>query len=171
MKTKIVIPVLLFVLAVSQLRSQTITFGFVKNCMTFNRSATTDDLSKKQFFVIERSAKNTANPMMEGAFLYSNEKERDANKGEIDVLSLINDKKQIVEITFTTGSKNDYSKNYNDLVKQMTSFFNNEKAFKSARYKGEVLKFTKDKVYYYVFTDNKIPKIVIANYKIDEEYF
>ena len=140
--------------------------------MTFDRrAAVTDDLAKKQYTVADRSAKNTSNPMMEGAFLYSNQKDRSAANGEITVLSLLNDKKQITEIDFVSGSKNDYSANFTDMQNSMIKFFNNEKAFKSTRYKTDVLKFTKDKVFYYVFTDNKISKIVISNYKIDEEYF
>ncbi len=108
---------------------------------------------------------------MEGATYYSNEKQRDATKGEIAVLSLINDDKKITEISFVNSSKNDYSKNYNDVYDQMIKFFNNEKAFKSEKYKTNVLKFSKDKIIYYVYKNNNMPTIVISNYKIDEEYF
>jgi hypothetical protein len=147
------------------------TFGFVKNCMTYKRTTVTDELTKKQFFVAERTVQTANNKLLEGATYYSNDKERDATKGEIRVLSLINGDKQITEIDFVSGSKNDYSKNYNDVYDQMVKFFNNEKTFKSAKYKTDVLKFSKDKIVYYVYKNNNTPTIVISNYKIDEEYF
>jgi len=53
----------------------------------------------------------------------------------------------------------------------MIKFFNNEKPFKSEKFKTDVLVFAKDKIYYYVYTFNKIPVIVIANYKIEDTYF
>lgn len=172
MKKKILFLALITIFLNQQSFGQLMTFGFVKNCMAYKRTTVTDELGKKQFFVVERTKEGTANPLMEGATYYSNEKLRDATKGEIGVLSLINGTKQITEISFTNGSKNDYSKNYTDVFNQMIKFFNNEKAFKSERYnKVEVLKFSKDNIYYYVFKNKETPTIVISNYKIDEAYF
>ncbi|MBA3706650.1 MAG: hypothetical protein H0W84_12345 [Bacteroidetes bacterium] len=172
MKNKILLFALISLMLNQKSFGQLMTFGFVKNCMTYKRSTVTDELTKKQFFVVDRTKDGTNNPLMEGATYYSNAKQVDASKGEIGVLSLINGTKQVTEISFVSGSKNDYSKNYTDVFNQMIKFFNNEQAFKSERYnKTEVLKFSKDKLFYYVFKNKETPTIVISNYKIDAEYF
>ncbi len=171
MKNKILLLSVIKLFAVTITNAQQMTFGFVKNCMSYGRTTVTDELTKKQFFVAERQKKDAANKMFEGATYYSNEKERDIIKGEIAVLSQINDSKKVTEISFINGSKNDFSKNYNEVFDQMIKFFNNEKPFKSEKFKTDVLVFAKDKTYYYVYTFNKIPVIVIANYKIEKEYF
>lgn len=171
MKKKILIFALLTVLANNSSFGQVMTFGFVKNCMTYGRSTVTDELKKKQFFIVERQMQAPANKLFDGAAYYSNEKEEDKTTGEIKVLSQINGSKQITEISFINGSKNDFSKNYTEVYNQMVSFFDNEKTFKSEKYKTDVLKFSRDKNYYYVYKYNGIPVIVISNYKIDEDYF
>lgn len=169
MKTKLVLFALLLIITTNSF-GQAMTFGFVKNCMTYARTTVTDELTKKQYFVKERIKKDATNKLLEGAFYYSNEK--DATKGEIAVLSQINDTKKIVEISFINGAKNDFSKNYTEVYDQMIKFFNNEKPFKSAKLDNtEVMMFSKDKVYYYAYTYNKIPVIVIANYKLNDSYF
>ena len=170
MKNRIILLSLLCVFAGTHSFAQLMTFGFIKNCMTYQRSTVTDELKKKQIFLIDRKAP-PGNSMMQGASYYSNEKSGDSTKGEVRVLSLINGSKQITEISFIDGSANDYSKNYDDVYNQIVKFFDNEKAFKSKRYHTDVLKFSKDKVYYYVYKNGSRPVIVIANYKVDEDYF
>ncbi len=171
MKNKILLFLLVTILVNNKSFGQLMTFGFVKNCMTYGRTTVTDELKKKQFFIVERQLQTPANALFDGAAYYSNEKDTDKTKGEIKVFSQINGPKQITEISFINGSKNDFSKNYNEVYNQMVSFFDNEKAFKSIKYKTDVLKFSKDKNYYYVYKNNGTPIIVISNYKIDEDYF
>lgn len=171
MKKKILLFALIAILANNRSFGQLMTFGFVKNCMSYGRSTVTDELKKKQFFIVERQMQAPANKLFDGAAYYSNEKEEDKTKGEIKVLSQINGSKQITEISFINGSKNDFSKNYTEVYNQMVSFFDNEKAFKSSKYKTDVLKYSRDKNYYYVYKFNGIPTIVISNYKIDDDYF
>ena len=139
--------------------------------MSYARTTTTDELTKKQFVVIQRQKQNASNPLLEGGFYYSNEKIPTAGQGEIAVVSQINDKKSITEISFISGSKADYTNSYNDIFNQMIKFYGNEKIFKSAKFKTDVTVFAKDKVYYYAYTTNKVPVIVIANFKIEEDYF
>jgi len=170
MKNKILFLCIALVFAGNKSFAQLMTFGFIKNCMSYERTTVTDELKKKQFFIVDRSADIVNNKLLLGATYYSNNKDRDAAKGEISVLSHINVSKKVTEITFVSG-KNDYSKNFTDVHNQMISFFNNETTFKSPKYKIDVLQYIKDKTYYYVFTNNNIPTIVIANYKIDEDYF
>jgi hypothetical protein len=170
MKNKILLLVLITVFVNNKSFGQLMTFGFVKNCMSFGRSTVTDELKKKQFFIVERQMQTPANKLFDGAARYSNEKD-DATKGEISVVSQINGSKQITEISFINGEKNDLSKNYTEVYNQMISFFDNEKSFKSSKYKTDVLKFTRDRNYYYAYKYNGIPIIVISNYKIDEDYF
>jgi len=167
---KIFLFAILCVFAITRSSAQLMTFGFIKNCMTYQRSTVTDELKKKQIFLLDRKAP-AGNMLMQDAAYYSNEKSGDSTKGEIRVLSLIKGSKQVTEISFIEGSSNDYSKNYDDVYNQIVKFFDNEKAFKSKRYHTDVLKFSKDKIYYYVYKNGSRPVIVIANYKIDEDYF
>jgi hypothetical protein len=171
MKNKILILAVISILANNKSFGQLMTFGFIKNCMTYERTTVTDELKKKQFVLIERQMQAPANKLFEGAARYSNEKDGDALKGEIKVISKINGSKKITEISFVNGSKNDFSKNYTEVYNQIVSFFDNEKAFKSEKYKTDVLKFSRDRNYYYVYKINGVPTIVISNYKIDEDYF
>ena len=99
MKTKTILFVLISLVITIKSYSQAMTFGFVKNCMTYGRTTVTDELTKKQFFVKERMKKDASNKLLEGSFYYSNEK-TDVTKGEIAVLSQINDNKKITEIYF-----------------------------------------------------------------------
>lgn len=149
--------------------AQLMSLGFVKNCMTYNRTAYTNELFRKHYFTVENAIATAQNNLLIGAMSYSNEKVP-AN-GEIKVLSLIKDKQQITEIYFVNGPKNDYSKNFTEVYNQMVSFFDNQLVFKSAKYNVDVTKFTKDKVYYYVYKLKEIPVIVVANMKLDETYF
>ncbi|MGQ0827519.1 MAG: hypothetical protein ACT4ON_03885 [Bacteroidota bacterium] len=169
MKCKILFLTIIAIFIGNKSFGQLMTFGFIKNCMSYERTTVTDELKKKQFFVADRSKDIVNNKLLEGATYYSNNKE-DLTKGEIGVLSQISGSKKIVEISFANG-KTDYSKNYTEVHNQMISFFNTETTFKSPKYKTDVLKYSKDKSYYYVFKANNIPTIVIANYKIDEDYF
>lgn len=157
------------ILSYSSVSAQLMSLGFVKNCMTYNRTAYTNELFRKHYFTVENSIATAQNSLLIGAMSYSNEKSP-AN-GEIRVLSLITDDKQITEISFVNGQKNDYSKNFTEVYNQMVSFFNNQTSFKSQKYNVDVVKFTKDKVFYYVYKIKEIPVIVVANYKLDEVYF
>lgn len=145
------------------------SLGFVKNCMTYDRTAMTNELFKKHYDVVDRSIATAQNPLMIGAASYSNEK--NSANGEIKVLSLINNSKKITEIYFVNGSKNNFDKNFTEVYNQMVSFFKDETSFKSKKYNVYVTKFTKDKVFYYVYKIKEMPVIVVSNYKIDEEYF
>ena len=149
--------------------AQLMSLGFVKNCMTYDRTALTNELFKKHFDVVERSISTAQNPMMAGAMSYSNEKI--PASGEIKILSLINDTKKITEIYFANGPKNDFSKNFVEVYNQMVSFFDNQISFKSKKFNVDVTKFTKGNVSYYVYKIKEMPVIVIANYKIEEQYF
>jgi hypothetical protein len=165
---KIIFITLISVLSLNA-SAQLMSLGFVKNCMTYDRTALTNELFKKHYEVAERAVATAQNPMLAGATSYSNEK-TPAN-GEIKVLSLINDTKKITEIYFVNGPKNNYDKNFTEVYNQMVSFFNNESSFKSKKYNVDVTKFTKDKIFYYVYKIKEMPVIVVANYKIEELYF
>jgi hypothetical protein len=167
-KTQLIISTLLM-LTVSAAQAQLMTFGFVKNCMAYGRTTVTDELTKKQYFVAERQKQNASNALLEGAMYYSNS--HDASKGEIAVLSQITDKKNITEITFVKGVSGDYSANYTDVFNQMLKFFKNEKHFKSTRYKTDVTWFEADKIYYYSYSSANNFVIVVANYKLEDNYF
>ena len=149
--------------------AQLMSLGFVKNCMTYDRTACTNELFRKHYFTVENSIASAQNNLLVGAMSYSNEKVP-AN-GEIKVLSLIKEKQKITEIYFVNGPKNDYSKNFTEVYNQMVSFFDNQISFKSTKYNVDVTKFTKDKFFYYVYKLKEIPVIVVSNYKLDEVYF
>ena len=149
--------------------AQLMSLGFVKNCMTYNRTAYTNELFRKHYFTVENAIATAQNNLLIGAMSYSNEK--NTADGEIKVLSLISDKQKITEIYFVNGPKNDYSKNFTEVYNQMVSFFDNQLVFKSTKYNTDVTKFTKDKVYYYVYKLKEIPVIVVADFKLDEVYF
>ncbi len=146
-------------------------FGFVKNCMTYARTTVTDELNKKHFELIDRNYQKAGNPLLIGASYYSNVKERTDGIGEIAVLSQITGSKQITEISFNSGTKNNYSDNFNDVYKQMVNFFKDERSFKSPKYNVDVNTFVKDKIYYYIYKFKDTPIIVVSNYKLEEDYF
>jgi hypothetical protein len=145
-------------------------FGFIKNCMSYSRTTTTDELTKKHFSLIDRNFQKAENALMQGSTYYSNQTDRTKDIGEIMVLSKIDGSKQIAEVSFISGSKNSYSDNFDDVYKQMVNFFKDERTFKSPKY-NDVNYFNKDKVYYYVFKVKGTPTIVVSNYKLDEDYF
>lgn len=165
---KIIIIVISFALSINA-TAQLMSLGFVKNCMTYDRTAYTNELFKKHYFMVENSIATAQNNLLIGAMSYSNEKV--PSNGEIKVLSLINEKQKITEIYFVNRPKNDYSKNFTEVYNQMVSFFDNQIVFKSAKYNVDVTKFTKDKVFYYVYKLKEIPVIVVSNMKLDETYF
>ncbi len=171
MKTKTLFFALISLLIVNRSFAQTIPFTFIKSCISFERQAFTDDMTKKKFYVVEGATKKETNKLMEGSTFYCNEKERELGNAEIDVLSQINGAKNITEITFQKGNKHDYTKNFGEIFNQMSSVLNKTAVIQSKKYKTEVSTFTKDKVYYYTYKVNDVPVIVISNYKIDEEYF
>lgn len=171
MKTKILLIALISVLVITKSISQTLPYTFIKNCITFERAAFTEDMTKKKFYVAEEPVKKTNNKLMEGATFYCNEKERELGYAEIHVLSVINGTNKIVEISFLKGGKHDYAKNFGEIYNQMSSMLNKTAPFQSKKYKTEVTTFTKNQVYYYTYKVNDTPVIVISNYKIDLEYF
>jgi hypothetical protein len=166
---KIVFIILITVLSYTQSSAQLMSLGFVKNCMSYNRTALSNEMFRKHFFMVENSIATAQNNLLVGAMSYANEK-NPAN-GQIKVLSLIKEKQQICEIYFVNGPKNDYSTNYAEVYNQMVSFFNNQISFKSTKYNVDVVKFTKADIYYYVYKLKEIPVIVVANYKLDDIYF
>ena len=162
--------IILFAIALcSTASAQLMSLGFIKNCMTYNRTAYENELFRKHYFKTENAVETPQNMLLKGACAYSNEQNK-AN-GEIKILSLITDKQQITEIYFVNGAKNDWSKNFTEVYNQMVSFFDNQTSFKSAKYNVDVTKFTKDKVFYYVYKLKEIQVIVVANTKLDETYF
>ncbi len=166
---KKIIVILLAIFSFSTASAQLMSLGFVKNCMTYDRTACTNELFRKHYFMVENAIATAQNNLLVGAMSYSNEK-ISAN-GEIKILSLIKEKQKITEIYFVNGSTNNYSKNYTEVYNQMVSFFDNQIVFKSAKYNVDVTKFTKDKVFYYVYKLKEISVIVVANYKLDDLYF
>ncbi len=171
MKTKISFIALLTIFTANKIVSQTIPFTFIKSCTTFERAAFTEDMTKKKYYVLEEAVKNASNKLMEGATFYCNEKERELGNAEIDILSIINGTKKVVEITFKKGNKHDYTKNYGEIYNQMLSVLNKTASIQSKKYKTEVTTFTKNGIYYYTYKVNEVPVIVVSSYKIDEEYF
>lgn len=162
--------ILIAVITYSSASAQLMSLGFVKNCMTYDRTAYTNELFRKHYFTVENAIQTAQNPLLVGAMSYSNEK--NPADGEIKVLSLIKGKDQITEIYFVNGPKNNYDKNFTEVYNQMVSFFDNQTTFKSAKYENkDVTKFTKDKTYYYVYKLKEIPVIVVANKNLDETYF
>jgi hypothetical protein len=150
--------------------AQILPFGFVKNCMTYSRTTVTDELNKKQIKLVDRNYQKANNPLLQGSTYYSNEADRTPGLGEVAVLSKIDGSKQITEISFINGTKNNSTANFDDVYKQMVNFFKDERTFKSPKY-NDVNYFVRDKVYYYVFKVKDVPTIVVSNYKVDEDYF
>lgn len=171
MKTKTLILAGISMLIFTCSFAQTLSMTFIKSATTLERQAFTDEMTKKKFYIVEESSKKSTNAIMQGGTFYCNEKERELGYAEIDVISQITGTKKITEITFLKGGKHDYTKNFGEIYNQMTSVLNKTAAFQSKKYKVEVSTFTKDKIYYYTYKVNDVPVIVIANYKIDEEYF
>jgi hypothetical protein len=169
MKTKIFLSVFSIFIGTAVF-AQILPFGFVKNCMDYERTTVTDELNKKHFTLIDRNFQKAENSLMNGSTYYSNETDRTPDLGEVAVLSQINGTKKITEISFISGTKNNSSKNYDEVYKQMVNFFKDEKSFKSPKY-NNVNYFVKDKVYYYTFKRKDTPVIVVSNYKLDEDYF
>src|ERR1043165_628250 len=142
--------------------AQLMSFGFIKNATTYNRTAFENELFKKHYFKTGMTVENPANAMLNGAVPYSNE-QRPA-EGEIKVLSLITDKQKITEIEFANGATNNWSKNYTEVYNQMVSFFNNQSTFKSSKYdNADVTKFTNDNVYYYSYKRKNNMVIVVSD--------
>ena len=150
--------------------AQAIPFGFIKNCMSYERTTVTDELNKKHITLIDRDYHKAQNPLLQGAAYYSNEPDRTPGLGEVAVLSQIKGSKKITEVAFISGTKNNSLPNYEDVYKQMVNFFKDERGFKSPVY-GDVNYFERDKAYYYTFKLKDVPMIVVSNYKLEEEYF
>ena len=167
MKNKTLAVLSLILCCFTQVVAQQMSLGFVKNCMTYKRETYTDELKKKHFHLIQDKVEAPSNTALSGATLYSNASKENPKKGDIKVLSLISDKMKITEITFSDA----YFNNYNEVFKQMVSFFNNQQSFKSTRYKTDVAKFSKDGINYYAYKNGDIPFIVVSNSKLEETYF
>jgi hypothetical protein len=155
--------------------AQLMSLGFIKNCMTYNRTSFENELFKKHYFKTANAVENPQNAMLAGASSYSNE--QNTANGEIKVLSLITDKQKITEITFINGPKNDWSKNFTEVYNQMVSFFNNQTSFKTSKFNSneiketEVTKFSKDNNYYYVYKLKGNMMIVVSDKKLEDTYF
>jgi hypothetical protein len=170
MKTKILLfTIILFSVHINSF-AQLMTFGFVKNCMSYKRETVTDELTKKHFFIVDKKTESSEEDLLAGSTYYSNQKEP-TNSGEIRVRSLIEDKKKITEISFIKGLENDYTNNYKDVYKQMVSFFNNGNTFKSAKFKTDVSVFVKNGIYYYAFTKYETAVILISDNPLEKKYF
>jgi hypothetical protein len=169
MKNRFLILIAFSLFSYTQAAAQLMSLGFVKNCMQYKRTTYTDELEKKHFSLIQDKVETPANMVLAGASYYSNTKKEDvAVKGEIKVLSLITDAAKITEISFSNAT---YYNNYNEVFKQMVSFFNNQQSFKSKKYKTDVAKFSKDGIFYYAYKNGEVPVILVTNAKIEEKYF
>lgn len=167
MKNKIALFIALSFLICSPLSAQLMSLGFVKNCMQYKRTTFSDELRKKHFLPVQDKVDNPENNLLSGATYYSNSNKENTTPGEIKVLSLITEKSKITEITFSSS----YYNNYNEVFKQMVSFFSNQQSFKSKRYKTDVAKFSKDGIFYYAYKNGEDPVILVANEKMEESYF
>ena len=167
MKNKIVLAIL-SILMYTQASAQSMSLGFVKNCISYKRETYTDELKKKHFILVQDKVETPSNMVLSGASYYSNASKENTAAGEIKVLSLISEKMKITEITFSSST---YYNNYNVVFKQMVSFFSNQQSFKSKRYKTDVAKFSKDGLFYYAYKNGEIPVILVTNAKIEEQYF
>jgi hypothetical protein len=169
MKNKILFLLVFSLFSYTQAGAQLMSLGFVKNCMQYKRTTYTDELEKKHFSLIQDKVEAPSNMVLAGASYYSNTKKEDVSaKGELKVLSLISETAKITEITFTNAS---YYNNYNEVFKQMVSFFSNQQSFKSKKYKTDVAKFSKDGIFYYAYKNGEVPVILVTDAKIEEKYF
>lgn len=167
MKIRAVLLIIFSFFSVNSLLAQQMSFGFVRNCMTYKRTVYTDEMKQKHFQTIQEKVENPSNNVLSGAMLYSNKSTVNANSGEIKVLSLISDKLKVTEITFSK----EYFNLYNDIFKQMVNFFSNQQSFKNEKYKTDVVKFAKDDYFYYAYKNGEIPVIVVSDKKLEETYF
>jgi hypothetical protein len=147
--------------------AQQMTLGFVKNCMQYKRTTYTDELNKKHFTLVQDHVETPDNAMLSGATLYSNGSKENPKAGEIKVLSLITEKIRVTEITFSSA----YFNNYNEVFKQMVSFFSNQQSFKSKRYKTDIAKFSKEGIFLYAYKNGEIPVIVVSTTPLEDTYF
>ncbi len=169
MKHKILLLFVLTVCSYAQASAQLMSLGFIKNCISYKRTTYTDELGKKHFFLLQDNMEMPANALLSGASYYSNTKKEDiTTKGEIKVLSIISDAAKITEITFSNAT---YYNNYNEIFKQMVSFFSNQQTLKSKKYKTDVARFSKDGIFYYAYKNGETPVILVTNGKIEEAYF
>lgn len=167
MKLRIVFLLIFSFTSSATVFAQQMSFGFVRNCMSYKRTVYTDEMKQKHFQTIQDNVENPSNKLLSGAMLYSNKSTVNPNSGEITVLSLITDKLKITEITFSQ----EYFNLYNDIFKQMVNFFRNQQSFKNEKYKTDVAKFNKDGLFYYAYKNGEIPVIVVSDKKLEETYF
>lgn len=167
MKTRILLFIAFSFISFNSIIAQQMSFGFIRNCMTYKRTVYTDEMKQKHFQSVQDNVENPANAALSGAMLYSNKSTVNANSGEIKVLSLISDKTKITEVTFSK----EYFNLYNDIFKQMVNFFSNQQSFKNEKYKTDVAKFNKDGLFYYAYKNGEIPVIVVSDKKLEETYF
>lgn len=169
MKNRIVFFVAFSLLLCMQASAQLMSLGFVKNSMSYKRETYTDELKKKHFLLIQDKVETPSNMVLAGASYYSNSNKENVSPGEIKVLSLISTDSKITEITF---SGSNYYNNYNDVFKQMVSFFSNQQSIKSKKYKTDVAKFSRDGVFYYAYKNGETPVILITDAKnVENVYF
>lgn len=171
MKKTIFITALACMLMSAGAYAQQITFGIIRNCTSYTRPMATDELNKKHFTLIDKNYQKAQNPLLKGATYYSNETDRTPDLGEVAILSQINGSKVITEFSFISGTKNNSGPNFDEVYKQMSNFFKDERTFKSPVYNVDVNYFVRDKVYYYIYKLKDTPVIVVANYKLEEDYF
>lgn len=167
MKNKILL-IAFSILMYTQAYAQSMSLGFVKNCSSYKRETYTDELKKKHFLLVQDRVENPSNMVLSGASYYSNASKENTAAGEIKVLSLLSEKIKITEITFSGSA---YYNNYNEVFKQMVSFFSNQQSIKSKRYKADVAKFSKDGIFFYAYKNGETPVILVTNAKIEEQYF
>ena len=60
--------------------AQLMSLGFVKNCMTYNRTAYENELFRKHYFKTENAVENPQNMLLKGACAYSNEQNKAKGK-------------------------------------------------------------------------------------------
>lgn len=150
--------------------AQLMTFGFVKNCISYERKTVTDELTKKHFYIMDKNVDASDGDFLSGSTFYSNHRDS-ANSGDIRVRSLIESNKKITEIAFIKGFYNDYTNNYKDIYKQMVSFFKDTHTFKSAKFKTDISLFMKKGIYYYAYTKGESAYILISDRDLEKVYF
>ena len=153
------------------LSAQTLTLTFLKNCIAYSDTKFADELYKAEFYLANKKMEITSNKSLIGGQYFSNDKERklNNNNGEISVIANKSQGNKIVVLSFFMNDL--YKDNYNSLYSQIKAHFKKEKSFYSLKYKSDVDKYTFNNYFYYIYSDDNTPCILISNARQEEGYF
>ena len=150
--------------------AQQLTLDLLKNSLNYTDEEFAQQLSAKNFKLIEKDHKNMGDKLINKTEYYSNRTESNTIDGNAETAIFYSGKRSKKSL-FISFSQSMAFGNFNALEDEIKKQLKKEGVFQSEKYDSSILKYSSDKTLFYLFKEEDTYYIIVSNYPFEDVYF